>query len=142
MFLYFVFCVCNGAHRDPHLLTPSVPTRRSSDLIRASRSRTECPPAARESNAPSVSGDACIEGLLSGGTISYTDGNHGTTGKTNTKFECTASIRLISGLNRREIIWRRPMRSEEHTSELQSLMHNSYAAFCLKKQTIPQNQKI
>src|SRR3546814_2340819 len=123
MFLYFVFCVCNGAHRDPHLLTPSVPTRRSSDLIRASRSRTECPPAARESNAPSVSGDACIEGLLSGGTISYTDGNHGTTGKTNTKFECTASIRLISG------------RSEEHTSELQSLMRISYAVFCLKKKT-------
>src|SRR3546814_8416431 len=26
-------------------------------------------------------------------------------------------------------------RSEEHTSELQSLMRNSYAAFCLKKQT-------
>src|SRR3546814_4992364 len=25
-------------------------------------------------------------------------------------------------------------RSEEHTSELQSLMRNSYAAFCLKKQ--------
>src|SRR3546814_7465328 len=29
-------------------------------------------------------------------------------------------------------------RSEEHTSELQSLMRNSYAAFCLKKKnTIP-----
>src|SRR3546814_3564649 len=27
-------------------------------------------------------------------------------------------------------------RSEEHTSELQSLMRNSYAVFCLKKQTI------
>src|SRR3546814_9486233 len=26
-------------------------------------------------------------------------------------------------------------RSEEHTSELQSLMRNSYAVFCLKKQT-------
>src|SRR3546814_7626459 len=26
------------------------------------------------------------------------------------------------------------MRSEEHTSELQSLMRNSYAVFCLKKQ--------
>src|SRR3546814_6258772 len=25
------------------------------------------------------------------------------------------------------------LRSEEHTSELQSLMHNSYAVFCLKK---------
>src|SRR3546814_2465272 len=28
---------------------------------------------------------------------------------------------------------RRPARSEEHTSELQSLMRNSYAVFCLKK---------
>src|SRR3546814_3505307 len=28
---------------------------------------------------------------------------------------------------------RNPLRSEEHTSELQSLMRNSYAVFCLKK---------
>src|SRR3546814_1181887 len=27
-------------------------------------------------------------------------------------------------------------RSEEHTSELQSLMRNSYAVFCLQKQTV------
>src|SRR3546814_9457259 len=27
------------------------------------------------------------------------------------------------------------VRSEEHTSELQSLMRNSYAVFCLKKKT-------
>src|SRR3546814_7269612 len=31
---------------------------------------------------------------------------------------------------------RRQGRSEEHTSELQSLMRNSYAVFCLKKKTI------
>src|SRR3546814_4980674 len=32
--------------------------------------------------------------------------------------------------------WRpRAMRSEEHTSELQSLMRISYAVFCLKKKT-------
>src|SRR3546814_2261643 len=30
----------------------------------------------------------------------------------------------------------RPLRSEEHTSELQSLMRISYAVFCLKKKTI------
>src|SRR3546814_6562943 len=30
----------------------------------------------------------------------------------------------------------RPYRSEEHTSELQSLMRISYAVFCLKKKTI------
>src|SRR3546814_1164354 len=34
--------------------------------------------------------------------------------------------------------WRRraEKRSEEHTSELQSLMRNSYAVFCLKKKKI------
>src|SRR3546814_10658456 len=30
-------------------------------------------------------------------------------------------------------------RSEEHTSELQSLMRNSYAVFCLQKKTNQQN---
>src|SRR3546814_8929693 len=37
----------------------------------------------------------------------------------------------------RELLWynRRPPRSEEHTSELQSLMRISYAGFCLKKKT-------
>src|SRR3546814_3277358 len=35
----------------------------------------------------------------------------------------------------------RAMRSEEHTSELQSLMRISYAVFCLKKKTYKQ-QKI
>src|SRR3546814_9745823 len=33
-----------------------------------------------------------------------------------------------------------PPRSEEHTSELQSLMRNSYAVFCLKKNK-KQNQR-
>src|SRR3546814_1076852 len=32
-------------------------------------------------------------------------------------------------------------RSEEHTSELQSLMRNSYAVFCLKKQTLHGNDR-
>src|SRR3546814_13950313 len=32
------------------------------------------------------------------------------------------------------------MRSEEHTSELQSLMRISYAVFCLKKKTTQHNQ--
>src|SRR3546814_4418139 len=36
-----------------------------------------------------------------------------------------------AGLNRLE--WRQHGRSEEHTSELQSLMRISYAVFCLKK---------
>src|SRR3546814_3148540 len=37
----------------------------------------------------------------------------------------------------------RVLRSEEHTSELQSLMRNSYAVFCLKKQNEkPNNRKL
>src|SRR3546814_12120416 len=32
-----------------------------------------------------------------------------------------------------QLIWRGGRRSEEHTSELQSLMRISYAVFCLKK---------
>src|SRR3546814_16397150 len=35
----------------------------------------------------------------------------------------------------RRIIWLPRQRSEEHTSELQSLMRISYAVFCLKKKT-------
>src|SRR3546814_4938415 len=43
------------------------------------------------------------------------------------------SIRFDTGLHGRVITsWRR---SEEHTSELQSLMRISYAVFCLKKKT-------
>src|SRR3546814_6676136 len=43
-----------------------------------------------------------------------------------------------------EIIDRRSHRSEEHTSELQSLMRISYAVFCLKKKKItkPKNKSI
>src|SRR3546814_7786986 len=35
---------------------------------------------------------------------------------------------------------RPPMRSEEHTSELQSLMRISYAVFCLKQKTTKQTE--
>src|SRR3546814_10077407 len=40
-----------------------------------------------------------------------------------------------SGWRRRVSEKRRSSRSEEHTSELQSLMRISYAVFCLKKKT-------
>src|SRR3546814_5918004 len=40
---------------------------------------------------------------------------------------------------RRRLLYCVGMRSEEHTSELQSLMRISYAVFCLKKQSAPRN---
>src|SRR3546814_1599612 len=38
-------------------------------------------------------------------------------------------------------VGRRHLRSEEHTSELQSLMRISYAVFCLKKKKYKKKQK-
>src|SRR3546814_10483017 len=49
---------------------------------------------------------------------------------------------LPSGVNcPSEIIVGRARRSEEHTSELQSLMRISYAVFCLKKKQKHSNEK-
>src|SRR3546814_1124260 len=48
---------------------------------------------------------------------------------------------LISRAPGRQIGWRRRQsRSEEHTSELPSLMRISYAVFCLKKKTQTANK--
>src|SRR3546814_10413138 len=38
----------------------------------------------------------------------------------------------------REVVRRTSVRSEEHTSELQSLLRTSYDVFCLKKKTTTQ----
>src|SRR3546814_10085771 len=42
---------------------------------------------------------------------------------------------------RNKIVFQRAVRSEEHTSELQSLMRISYAVFCLKKKKKTQNRR-
>src|SRR3546814_978144 len=44
-------------------------------------------------------------------------------------------------LCKRSAAVRGPRRSEEHTSELQSLMRISYAVFCLKKKTKQENNQ-
>src|SRR3546814_1639212 len=45
----------------------------------------------------------------------------------------TEEVALEMSANSIELLSRFPNRSEEHTSELQSLMRISYAVFCLKK---------
>src|SRR3546814_4603188 len=42
---------------------------------------------------------------------------------------------ILVELGRRKMVGGQEDRSEEHTSELQSLMRISYAVFCLKKKT-------
>src|SRR3546814_7782682 len=49
----------------------------------------------------------------------------------NTLITETAGGRIFEVTRDGRIVWE--FRSEEHTSELQSLMRNSYAVFCLKK---------
>src|SRR3546814_10351461 len=49
----------------------------------------------------------------------------------------TLTQRFKNGLGRRV-----PVRSEEHTSELQSLMRISYAVFCLKKNKQEKRKRI
>src|SRR3546814_10273424 len=59
----------------------------------------------------------------------------------NTGPDCKSGARAAGALSLFAVLWtgerrmRRPqiLRSEEHTSELQSLMRISYAVFCLKK---------
>src|SRR3546814_9305802 len=93
-----------GDHRDLHVLTHSVPTRRSSDL-------TALPP-------------------------------NSTVRSRAASYAITAPLRALGATGVESRRQRRPShssvspngtRSEEHTSELQSLMRNSYAVFCLKK---------
>src|SRR3546814_5216435 len=55
----------------------------------------------------------------------------------------TLRLRLVAAMKNTEEAYKKhadtlrntALRSEEHTSELQSLMRNSYAVFCLKKKT-------
>src|SRR3546814_8103440 len=47
----------------------------------------------------------------------------------------------LAGLGAGPFEARRPHRSEEHTSELQSLMRISYAVFCLKKKNRKRHNK-
>src|SRR3546814_8931054 len=57
-----------------------------------------------------------------------------------TKLDLTRPIGTFTGRKLAGLTHDAPRRSEEHTSELQSLMRISYAVFCLKKKTNRQNR--
>src|SRR3546814_3950198 len=115
---FLFFFECSGAHRDLHVLTHSFPTRRSSDL-QAGRARV---------------GDRRGERrLVRAHLVGAVEPRAGKTGRQN--HQAVTSLKKVSP----NLLWNATasggMRSEEHTSELQSLMRTSYAVFCLKKTT-------
>src|SRR3546814_7152365 len=116
MFVVFLACLvffeCYGDHRDLHVRTHSFPTRRASDLLGAT-------------------------GLANGRPRDLTAMGEGVTalaGKTS--IDERRSLGRNSALT--EVL---VQRSEEHTSELQSLMRISYAVFCLKTNKRQQHQQ-
>src|SRR3546814_1594625 len=114
-------------------MTPVFPPRRSSDLVSKSTTCThladylalrgyrvlvvDCDPQA----SMSVMFDVNLEALV--------DETHTLSNFLSPRIDEADSLRKTI----QKTAW--PNRSEEHTSELQSLMRISYAVFCLKKQT-------
>src|SRR3546814_2599009 len=56
-------------------------------------------------------------------------------------FPCLLRLHGAGGGDRNLVLGARSFRSEEHTSELQSLMRISYAVFCLKKKNANKEYK-
>src|SRR3546814_3401972 len=108
-----------GAHRDLHVLTHTCPTRLSSDLSDAepapSLRRTPPRPVTtrRASMAPIATSRPKRESI------------------SRSRASMSWASQAASRAPRTRPVTR--TRSEEHTSELQSLMRISYAVFCLKK---------
>src|SRR3546814_1627423 len=106
--IFTVFDYRSADHRDLHVLTHSFPTRRSSDL---------CAPEGENLVFPSclpLHEDADVIGEWSLALVKFHMSLH-----------AEGTVLIIDESDR----------SEEHTSELQSLMRISYAVFCLKKKT-------
>src|SRR3546814_20540975 len=93
----------SGDHRDLHVLTHSFPTRRSSDLLREFLDPDRSPPT---SAFPVVTAQQAGEPLV-------------------VRIDRWGYTPWIP-----EPLTAQSLRSEEHTSELQSLMRISYAVFC------------
>src|SRR3546814_6774105 len=107
-------------------MTHSFPTRRSSDLQQMPMKQMGMSQSSNsDSTAQSAEGTGAIDALdTQSGTVKL---SHGPIKSLNwpamTMSFPVAERKLLQGLKR----------SEEHTSELQSLMRISYAVFCLKK---------
>src|SRR3546814_2604805 len=118
-----------GDHRYLHVLTHSFPTRRSSDLndkrLAGGVAALDAATAGEhEHTTPSLP--------LAQYAARYVDNWYGPIAITH---DGQANGLRIDFLQSPNMAGALEHRSEEHTSELQSLMRTSYAVFCLKKKT-------
>src|SRR3546814_990427 len=104
-------------------MTHSFPTRRSSDL-NVNIGRDVICHQCGNSNAEI---DVVAVTQLARGTRSHLVAGP------STRHTSSSRRRVVRFSTRRSLMLDRMTRSEEHTSELQSLMRISYAVFCLKK---------
>src|SRR3546814_10279462 len=119
-----IFCVSRyGDPRYLHVLTHSFPTRRSSDLIELAARVLE------RGEAAFVFAQLFGIGLVRPGEPRHAHRQEHEQRRQSRRDEQEYQDRQVLA----EIDHGR-IRSEEHTSELQSLMSNSYDVFCLKKQ--------
>src|SRR3546814_2138875 len=154
--LLFVYCC--GDHRDPHVLTHSCPARRSSDLYGnavAAAADGSCTPrlaclaaagiprlVGRRTAQPAAAALAWLvwrwRGLAPAATCRYA------VELAPQRQRCRAGElgRWRGGTGRWRACPTGHARSEEHTSELQSLMRISYAVFCLKKKKKENTQQV
>src|SRR3546814_5523680 len=119
--MFISSCLCfllYAHHRDLHVLTHSFPTRRSADLGRLARDLpTDCPQVGTK-----PVGRALIH--LVTRTAHGECGRLWRRGRHFAMRHCRCADHGCKQVTQR---------SEEHTSELQSLMRISYAVFCLNK---------
>src|SRR3546814_10831102 len=118
--LFIFFFLLYGDHRDLHLLTHAFPTRRSSDL-----------------NEPTVTVRRCQKGCAGITSLSSIKRTRRRQWICCDMYKSPHHFTLSEA---KSVLFAR--RSEEHTSELQSLMRTSYAVFCLKKKTKQQSTAI
>src|SRR3546814_10814209 len=107
-------------------MTHSFPTRLSSDLKRTDPSRPERLEVIERNDWASTSGK-----LLMSRVFTREEFYDLVWSKPMTHL---AKEFALSDVALHKVCKKHNIRSEEHTSELQSLMRNSYAVFCLKKQ--------
>src|SRR3546814_7182295 len=128
-----------GDHQALHVLTLSFPTRRSSDLRRSGASSARRPAASPCRDRRSGSrGRSSARRRHPPMPASRCPCFRAAARRRGTKSRGPSPWSVHDPPASRE---RNDIRSEEHTSELQSLMRISYAVFCLKKKTKSHNNK-